>query len=293
MSTVQFLARILATAMAALMIGALATPSARAATYTFTDLQVPGASLTTPIGLNDKGEVVGSYQDAAGGLHGFLLSHGSYTTLDYPGATSTTASGINDAGNIVGYYVAGSTTAGFYYSQGKFTSFQYRSYNTLATGISRYNLIAGYYTGPQGFSHGFVLSNGQLTELDYPGALTTTPYGVNAEGDVSGTYYDNVANAHGFLYLHGAGTYEAIDIKNTFSLTNAGKVNDKGLVAGYYEDPNTSTYQGFIRSSTQVVTFSVPGAISTTLSGINNVRAVVGTYFNAGFQTIGFVAVPQ
>jgi uncharacterized membrane protein len=83
---------------------------------------------TACYGLNDSGQMVGSYTSymiegpytVNDFIHGFLLSHGQYTTLDDPmAATSgnglgTTAIGINDSGEIVGYYLdAGVVTHGF------------------------------------------------------------------------------------------------------------------------------------------------------------------------------------
>src|SRR5262249_35367449 len=71
---------------------------------TYTTLDDPlGTSGTTPstsgtnaIGINDKGQVVGTYNDASGTTHGFLYAAGAYTTIDDPLATLVTApQGIN------------------------------------------------------------------------------------------------------------------------------------------------------------------------------------------------------
>src|SRR5688572_15011385 len=67
----------------------------------FTPIDVPGATLTDANGINDAGQVVGSY--TAGGItHGFLLSGGIFTPIDVPDATATTAWDINDSGHITG-----------------------------------------------------------------------------------------------------------------------------------------------------------------------------------------------
>src|SRR5204863_10188271 len=59
---------------------------------------------TLASGINDTGQIVGTYADA-GGVHGFLLSGGSYSTLDAPLAQQhTPAQGINGTGQIVGIY---------------------------------------------------------------------------------------------------------------------------------------------------------------------------------------------
>ena len=59
---------------------------------------------TGATGINDAGQIVGSYYDTSHNIHGFLKSGGSFTRIDVPGATYTYSSGINNAGHIVGNY---------------------------------------------------------------------------------------------------------------------------------------------------------------------------------------------
>jgi probable HAF family extracellular repeat protein len=64
---------------------------------------------TQPSGLNDSGEVVGTYQSSDGIYHGFLYNSNdnTFTTLNDPLATGnfgTQATGINDVGQVVGVY---------------------------------------------------------------------------------------------------------------------------------------------------------------------------------------------
>jgi uncharacterized membrane protein len=68
-------------------------------------IALPGASLTVPYRSNDRGQVVGSYLDAAGAPHGFLLEDGVYTEIETPGFPRAQLLGINDSGRIVGGYV--------------------------------------------------------------------------------------------------------------------------------------------------------------------------------------------
>src|SRR5258708_9964470 len=71
---------------------------------TFDDPLNTSGDGTLASGINDTGQIVGTYADASG-VHGFLLSGGSYTTLDAPLAPQyTIAQGINGAGQIVGLY---------------------------------------------------------------------------------------------------------------------------------------------------------------------------------------------
>lgn len=68
---------------------------------TFTTINVPGASTTHCLGVNDRGEIV-FYTDT---VHGYLLSDGQFTAIDVPGSVYTLTAGINNRGDIVGLYV--------------------------------------------------------------------------------------------------------------------------------------------------------------------------------------------
>ena len=69
----------------------------------YTTIDVTGGTNTDPVGINNLGQIVGSYQDATG-THGFLFSNGIYTTIDGPLGNYTELHGINDYGQIVGFY---------------------------------------------------------------------------------------------------------------------------------------------------------------------------------------------
>jgi uncharacterized membrane protein len=85
----------------------------------FTFLQFPGSVFTQALGIDNTGQVVGSYVDAAGNTHGFIynIATNTYTEIDDPNAVGpmgTVVNGINDNGQIVGFYVdAGGNTDGF------------------------------------------------------------------------------------------------------------------------------------------------------------------------------------
>lgn len=75
------------------------------ATGLFTHLTVPGSSATSALGINDNGQIVGSYVSNAIS-YGYLYdqSTGLYTTLTDLDGAATAATGINNAGQIVGQY---------------------------------------------------------------------------------------------------------------------------------------------------------------------------------------------
>ena len=72
--------------------------------FTFTPINVPGASVTMATGINNSGEVVGLFIGASGTAHSFLDIRDNFTVVDVPGAFFTNISGINDKGEIVGLF---------------------------------------------------------------------------------------------------------------------------------------------------------------------------------------------
>jgi uncharacterized membrane protein len=75
----------------------------------YTTFDAPGGPLTFPLGINNRGQIVGyGASDPAGTtLRGFLLRRGvkgPFTPIDFPGAPRTLAADINDRGQIVGAY---------------------------------------------------------------------------------------------------------------------------------------------------------------------------------------------
>ena len=63
-----------------------------------------GSTFTAALGVNDLGEIVGSYVGADGNTHGYIDNNGVFTSFDPPGSASTTINGVNDKGDIVGFY---------------------------------------------------------------------------------------------------------------------------------------------------------------------------------------------
>jgi hypothetical protein len=83
--------------------------------------QFPGGKDTRAMGMNDKDQIVGSYLDRSGLMHGFVLSeptgpHSVWQSINDPkGIGSTDVNGINDHGDLVGGYTDSSgNTHGFF-----------------------------------------------------------------------------------------------------------------------------------------------------------------------------------
>ena len=58
----------------------------------FTTIEHPDGTLETqPLGINNRGQIVGAYDTPGFVFRGFLLERGRYTTIDVPGSTKSIA----------------------------------------------------------------------------------------------------------------------------------------------------------------------------------------------------------
>jgi hypothetical protein len=67
----------------------------------FTNILFPDAAGTQPTKINDKGVIVGDYEDTLGSGHGFSFINGTYTPIDRV-TPNTLLLGLNNFNNIVG-----------------------------------------------------------------------------------------------------------------------------------------------------------------------------------------------
>ena len=172
-----------------------------------TTIDVPGAALTQPLGINGRGEVVGAYLEAmpspdpyayyeTGRLRGFVMRGRTFTPIDFPGSVGTKVSGINDRGEMVGYYDTDTHGRGFALRDGRFTTIDPPgSLTSLPSGIDNRGRIVGGYLDPNGVNgRGFLWENGTYTTIVAPGERTdTVAIATNDRGDIvipaDGTVY--------------------------------------------------------------------------------------------------------
>jgi probable HAF family extracellular repeat protein len=58
----------------------------------FTPIAVPNAIGTLALGINERGQIVGVYDDKQGRSHGFVYERGRYRTIDHPKPPAPTQS---------------------------------------------------------------------------------------------------------------------------------------------------------------------------------------------------------
>ncbi|MGZ7076355.1 MAG: hypothetical protein ACXVJL_10185 [Candidatus Angelobacter sp.] len=146
-----------------------------------------------PMGINDRGEIVGVSQSEIPGA--FLREKdGSFKTLPAaPGNSLAQPNSINNQGEIVGWYSsAPGVTHGFLLRGGEYTTIDFPgTTNTQCTGINNSGMITGFYVENSGV-HGFLWWQGNFIATfqvsDSTGANNTFPMAVNNWGQVSGDF---------------------------------------------------------------------------------------------------------
>jgi probable HAF family extracellular repeat protein len=276
-----------------------------AASYTFTPLDVPGATRTLAFSINDVGQIVGFYEGSSG-QHGFLYVDGMFTTLsDVPGAVGRTmAFGLNNSGQIVGSYSFQSGGShGFLYDNGGFTTLDVPlsgANNTGARGINDVGEIVGNYGDSSG-QHGFLYAAGVFTALDMPGAGTGTTrvLGINNSGQIVGIYADHTPQSaggprdHGFLYLDGVfTTLSDVPFAGAVNTSPTG-INDRGQIVGTYYNTLEDRTHIFLYDTGVFTTLDIPGVATATPFDINNRGQIVGFYTDSSGGTHGFLATLQ
>jgi uncharacterized membrane protein len=268
----------------------------------FTTIDVPGATSTVALDVNDAGDVVGSYV-SAGLTRGFLLDrNGQLYLVDFPGAVFTRAAGINARREIVGTYRLPtdppSARHGFLLSEGRFSTIDPPgAVFTNPLGITAWGEIVGRFCvttpcQPHGPNvHGFLLSGGEFTTIDVPGARGTNAWKISARGDIVGGYTDANGKGHVYLLDRHKGSFTTIDVPavTEISVDNGGINSQRDVVSTHCDiAPCTGESldsHGFLLSGSRLTTIDVPDAIRTIAFGINERGDIVGGYADdAGFH---------
>ena len=218
--------------------------------YSYFPIVHSGASGTTAMGINARGDVVGGYVE--GGIsHGFLLRDGAFTTIDVPGAAGTDARGISPAGDIVGgYWMPGE---------------------------------------PMVNIHGYLRhSDGTLEYIDYPAQINTIPQRILPDGTILGCYHgsDMMMSMFG-MWMRGA---TSNGIEQDASMTNGATPDMSIVAGLFTDltEPAPRASWGFVIESGVFTRFRFPGSNLTSVWDVGPAGALVGVYRNAA-GTHGFL----
>ena len=266
------------------------------ASLTFTQIDFPEAVLTAAFGVNDRGQIVGAFDDTAGIRRGFLVDDGIITEITRPDGAAAPALGINGRGQIVGGFVdAGGVTHGYLLDKRVFTQIDFPSSTaTEAQGINNRGQIVGSFADANGAVHNFLLDNGAFSQIDFPGAASNptdagNAIGINDRGQIVSQFRDAGGVFHGFLLENNIFTqFDAPDATGT----GAVGINDRGQIVGAFGDAGGGNH-GFIFDRDVFIQVDLPGAAFTQVNGINNRGQVVGLYVDSAGAVHGFLATNE
>ena len=257
----------------------LTFPTLAQAAYSFTTIDVPGASLTRAFGISN-GQIVGGFQDTK--LHGFVLNGETFTTIDQGPTSFMELYGTNGP-QMVGYYNPGGGTFAIMVTGGTVQAIPVTGANA-AWGINSDGTMVGSYTGG-----GFALGSDGFLNIGSPG---TTAFGINNFDQIVGSQQEQ-----GFFLSDrsGSGTFILFDFPGA-SKTEAHDVNNSDQIVGSYRDVNNVWHgfllEGFIGGAGSYTTIDFPGASRTDAHGISDAGHIVGVYEDESGQH-GFLAMPN
>jgi probable HAF family extracellular repeat protein len=262
---------------------------AHAGQYSVTTINNPDATWslygTTPLGINDYGQVVGVFAGPPT-ADNFLYYGGHFTTLTYPTGWGSAVAGINNAGVIVGHTGDG---FGFWDQNDAVTKVMFGDWLQF-TGVNNLNQAIGNYNNGSGI-HGLIYahSTGVITKLDAPDAIQTELLGINDSGQIIGIY-ESTTGWYNFLYS--GGSFTVFSMPGAVEINVTG-INNLGQIVGDYWTGSGPT-EGFLYSNGAFATLDVPGSTGTIPLGINNLGQIVGSYANVvnGNEVNGFIMTP-
>jgi hypothetical protein len=276
-------------------------PSGRA----IVTFDIPSSIATLPVAINNGNAVTGSYTDASGTSHGFLLTPNQPpVTFDVTGAgvgnfEGTFPVSINDKGAVAGSYRdVNLVNHGFLrQADGTITSFDAPGASTvpldgtMVTAIGASGIVVGFYIDSFAIFHGFSAVPPQVVTVDIPGSGSypfggTRVTGINAANTVTGYYYGT--GGPGYLLSNGVVTRFSVGT----SVTPV-SINAAGAVTGGFQDSNGS--HGFFRAPAgTIIQLDDPGAVNGTFpESLNRSGVITGYYYDGNFVSHGFIFTPS
>ncbi|MGI4788282.1 MAG: hypothetical protein ACRYFS_05475 [Janthinobacterium lividum] len=274
--------------------------------YSFTSFDVSGTGLTDTaiFGLNDSGEIAGSYMDAGGNTNAFYGTTASQNDVDLSKvlASQTPAfseiNKINNAGTYAGDFEM-SSTSGYTTQQGfvgtNGTVIATSIPNSQALGINNLNTTVGEVqnstgTGDQSYVQS---STGTVTKFNVLNFDTSEATAINDSGVIVGNAALTTTNGPTVSYIRSAGsnpTFSFIDIGGAYDVF-AQDISNDGTVVGAYDTLAGDEY-GFVFTGASLTTVTFPDALATEVEAINSQGELAGTYIDSMGVQHGFLAAP-
>lgn len=253
----------------------------------------PGATSTTPIGINDRGDISGYYVDGNNVTRGFIrLRNGTFQppiVEPNDNGNSTRGQRINNSRVVCGFYSGNSLLHGFLVANDRFREFNVPgSPNTFIFALNDTGSFVGSY-GDLSTLGAYLNADGVTTLFSVGGSGVTEPLGINNANDIVGFYFDTDFNAHGFLRSGAGALTFPMDFPGA-TATFLVDINDSSLLVGAYVDASGASHGFLLTPSGEAIAFDVPGGFETGINGINKTGLMCGRYTDGNGIPHGYVA---
>lgn len=176
---------------------------------TITDLGVPANGLNSlAYGINDSGQVVGSYGYPGVFGGGFSYTNGVFTLITPQSGGGSDARAINVSGQIVGAHPPGDGSFRAYrITNGVLTDVgTLGGTNSQALGVNATGQVVGWAQISGGAQHAFLSDGNSMTDLGTLTGTNSQSLGIDNAGRIVGFYFSQVpgdSTTHAFLYSSG------------------------------------------------------------------------------------------
>jgi len=252
------------------------------------NVDYPGALNTSASGINENGDVVGSFENGLNQIQGFVrFADGTFSDpIVYPTALNTYLSDINNTGTMCGSYTLGDGVFhGFFLSGSTFTKFDLHAHNTYLRGLNDARNFCG-----TTIDQAFVSIDGTVTMFAIPRHVITDAYGINNLNQAVGGAVRGPQVEYSFLRQADGRIVWPIRAPVTAN-TGLFAIDDKGRMVGFVTHTDAPTQGVFLRPVNRFAFFDYPGATLTEFNDINNHGQICGTYYSIDGNPHGFIVL--
>jgi hypothetical protein len=248
---------------------------------------------TSPQSINERGDIIGFYNDATGATRGFIrFRNGNFSPpLIDPNddGSFTQARGINSNRTACGYYSNTGLFHGFFLSGNTYMTFDVPgATNTVISGINDAGDFVGEFTTATTPFVAYSDIGGTIATINVSGATSSTAFAININNEIVGEYADSGSVLHGF--------YQASNGALTFPLDPPGAtatfpfgINSRSMIVGRFVDSSSVAHGFLLKLPNRYTQYDYPGAVFTSLNGVNTEGFVCGRYDDGSGILHGFV----